>query len=350
MIDEPGAGTDLALAPEVRSATVKDSAKSLVAVVGADGFVGGGLVKALKAESAFHTERVVYGQVANGDTHINSAEALLGRADIIINCGGFRVRPGCDYRDYQRSHEGSTSVFVPWIRKEALLIHISSAAVLGKGEDLGNHGRPNPMTFPSPGYALAKLEEDQYLERTSKERGFRVIFLRPATVYSPQGAGMIGTLVKLAKRGITLRLYPRDARQHLVHMDLVADVARRVIQRDDLPNLSHLVVADPYTVTNRELEAMIRRALRKRSIHLPLPAHWMSTLLRYTFHSRNPKVDLKTIGEILGVMACDTVYDPSETFRLVGIDPSQYSMEKTLQPLMAKLLKNETAVGLRRSR
>jgi nucleoside-diphosphate-sugar epimerase len=194
------------------------------------------------------------------------------------------------------------------------------------------------MTFPSPAYALAKLEEDDYLQKVGTEHGFRTIFLRPTAVYSPRGAGMIGTLVKLAKRGITVRLYPRDARQHLVHMDLVADVARRVIQRDDLPSPSYLVIADPYTVTNRKLEAIIRQTLRKKSIPLPLPAHWMSTLLRYTFHSRNPKLDFKTIGEILGVMACDTVYDPSETFRLVGIDPSQYSMEKTLQPLMAESL------------
>jgi nucleoside-diphosphate-sugar epimerase len=309
-----------------------EAAKPLIVVVGADGFVGGGLAHALQAE------RIVYGPSRNGDTHISQAEGLLRQADVVVNCGGFRVRPGCTYADYQRSHEGSTSAFVPWIRKGAMFLHISSASVLGKGEGLGNHTRPNPKTFPSPAYALAKLEEDEYLKRACTEHGFRTIFLRPAVIYCPQGAGMIGTLVKLARRGITVRLYPRDARQHLVHMDLLAAVARRVIQRDDLPNLSYLVVADPYTVTNRELEAMIRQTLRRRSIPLPLPAHWISTLLRCTFHSRNPKLDLKTIGEILGVLTCDTVYDPSETFRLVGIDPSQYSMEKTLQPLMAESL------------
>jgi nucleoside-diphosphate-sugar epimerase len=309
-----------------------EAAKPLIVVVGADGFVGGGLADALQAE------RVVYGPSRNGDTHISQAEGLLRQADVVVNCGGFRVRPGCTYADYRRSHEGSTSAFVPWIRKGAMLLHISSASVLGKGEGLGNHTRPNPTSFPSPAYALAKLEEDDYLKRTCIERGFRTIFLRPAVIYCPQGAGMIGTLVKLARRGITVRLYPRDARQHLVHMDLLAEVARRVIRQDDLPNSSYLVVADPYTVTNRELEAMIRQTLRKRSIPLPLPAHWISTLLRCTFHSRNPKLDLKTIGEILGVLACDTVYDPSETFRLVGIDPSQYSIEKTLQPLMAESL------------
>ncbi len=310
----------------------RQTGKPLTVVVGADGFVGGGLANALR------TERVVYGPSRNGDTHISHAEPLLKRADVVINCGGFRVRPGCRYADYQRSHQGSTSAFVPWLRKGALLLHISSASVLGIGEGLGNHTRPNPASFPSPAYAFAKLEEDRYLEKISTERGFRTIFLRPAVVYSRQGAGMVGTLLKLARRGIALRLYPQAARQHLVHIDLLADVACRVIQRDDLPNLSCLVVADPYTVTNRELEAMIRPALRKRSLPVPLPVHWVSTLLQYTFHSRNPKLDLKTAGEIFGVMAMDTVYDPSETFRLLGIDPSRYSIDKTLQPLIAEAL------------
>jgi nucleoside-diphosphate-sugar epimerase len=309
------------------------STNPLIAVVGADGFVGGGLAAALRAE------RIVYGPARDGDTHVSLAEGLLGRADVVVNCGGFRIRPGCTYADYQRSHQGSTSAFVPWIRKGALLLHISSASVLGRGHGLGNRTPPNPDSFPSPAYARAKLEEDRYLEKASAERGFRVLFLRPAVVYSAQGAGMVGTLLKLARRGITLHLYPREARHHLVHMDLLADVARRVVERRDLPNLSCLVVADPYTVTNRDLEAMIHPALRKGSLPVPLPVHWMSALLRHTFHSRNPKLDLKTKGEVFGVLAMDTVYDPSETFRLLGIDPARYSSEKTLQPVIAESLR-----------
>lgn len=308
------------------------STQPLIAVVGADGFVGGGLASALGAE------RIVYGPVRAGDTHVTQAQDLLGRADVVINCGGFRVRPGCSYQDYQRSHEGATSAFVPWIRKGALLIHISSASVLGRGQQLGNGSPPNPETFPSPAYARAKHEEDRYLERVSAERGFKVIFLRPAVVYSPAGAGMVGTLLKLADRGVALRLYPRGARHHLVHMDLLVDVVRRVIARTDLPNLSYLVVADPYTVTNRELEAMIRPALKKRSVQVPLPVHWLSAVLRRTFHSRNPRLDLKTKGEVFGVLAMDTVYDPSETLRLLEIDPARYGLEQTLQPLIAASL------------
>jgi nucleoside-diphosphate-sugar epimerase len=306
---------------------------TLTAVVGADGFVGSGLASALGAK------RIVYGPTQDGDVHIARAKELFRQADVVINCGGFRIRPGCDYGDYQRSHEGSTSAFTPWIRKDALLLHISSASVLGKGQGLGNQTLPNPETFPSPAYALAKLEEDRYLERAAEQHGFKVVFLRPAVVYSRQGAGMVDTTLKLAKRGVALRLYPRDARHHFVHMNLLAEVARRVIvHRKSVPKLSTWVVADPYTITNRELEAMIRPALQRKCVPLPLPVHWISALMKHAFHSRNPKLDLKTWGEIFGVLAMDTVYDPDETFRLLGIDPSQYTVEKTLQPVIRESL------------
>jgi hypothetical protein len=144
----------------------------------------------------------------------------------------------------------------------------------------------------------------------------------------------------MAKRGIILRLYPRDARHHLCHLDILVEVVRRILERDDLPNLSHLVVADPYTVTSRELEGMIVRYLRQTSRTVPVPAPLMSALLRHTFHSKNPKYDLRTWGDIFGVFHLDTVYDPFETFRILGIDPSQYALERTLEPLIRQALRD----------
>ncbi len=313
--------------------------RPLVAVVGADGFVGGGLANALRGEPWLQTERVVYGPATDEHIHISQAQALLKEADIILNCGGFRVRPGCNYRDYQRSHQGSTSAFVPYIKKGALLIHISSASVLGKGEGLGNRSPANPMTFPSPEYALAKLEEDQYLEKASAERGFRVVLLRPAVLYSHRGVGMVSTMIALAERGLRLRLYPRNVRQHLAHLDLLADVVCRVIRHEGLPNLSTFVVADPYTVTNRELETTIRVYQKRKGIPVPLPTHWLGALLRCIFHSANPRLDFRTMGQILGVLASDIVYDPSETYELLEIDPECYTIEKTLLPAIVESLK-----------
>ncbi len=308
--------------------------KPLIAVVGAEGFVGGHLAEALQAE------RVVYAPCRNGDVYVSQAEGLLRRADVVINAGGYRVRPGLGYADYQRSHQGATSAFVPWIQKGALLIHISSPSVLGKSKDqkLRNQTAPNPRTFPCPAYALAKLENDQFLQRTATEGGFRVIFLRPSVVYAPRGEGMVATLLSLAKRGVILRLYPRNARHHLCDMRVLIEVARRVIQHEHLPQLSCLVVADPYTVTSRELETMIHRYQTKKSLTLPIPVPLMSRLFRLSFRSKNPKLDIPTWGEILGVLNLDTVYDPFETFRLLGIDPAEYSLERTLLPMIQEAL------------
>ena len=300
----------------------------LIVVWGADGFVGSALAAALGAR------RVVFGAVRDGDVHVRDAEDLVRRADVVVNCSGFRVRPGCGIDDYRRSHEGAARVFVPWLRPGALLLHMSSASVLGRGEGLGNRAPPRPDDFPSPPYARAKHEEDLYLERESDGRGFRVIFLRAAVVYSAQGAGMVGTMLRLARKGIALRLFPRDARHHLVHMDLLAEVARRVVARPDLPSKTYLVVADPYVVTNRELEAMIRPALPPRSLPLAMPVHWLAAVLRFGPRSRHPALDLRTRGEIFGVLAMDTVYDPSETFRLLGIDPARYGRDATLEPVV----------------
>lgn len=305
-----------------------------IAVVGADGFVGSALSRALGAE------RIVFGRPREGEVHVSSCAEALAAADVVITAHGFRIRPGCGYPDYRQSHELTTARVFPAIRPGALLLHMSSASVLGTGLGLGNRAVPNPATFPSPAYATAKLEEDEYVQRAAAERGVRVVLLRPAVLYAAGGAGMVETVIRLARRGIALRLYPRQARHHLCHMDLLVEVARRVIARPDLPTGTALVIADPYTVTNAQLEAMAAPARPRLRLPVPLPLPWMSAVLRRSPASHHPRLDLRTRGEIFGVLHMDTVYDPGETFALLGIDPAQYAIERTLQPVLREALRS----------
>jgi hypothetical protein len=64
----------------------------------------------------------------------------------------------------------------------------------------------------------------------------------------------------------------------------------------------------------------------------------MGKLLRNSFHSRDPRFDLATWGEILGVMSLDTAYEPADTFERLGIDPSQYRSDRMLEPLIQQAL------------
>jgi nucleoside-diphosphate-sugar epimerase len=307
----------------------------LIAVVGADGFVGGGFADGLGSK------RVVYSACRNGDIHISQAEALLRKADVIINAGGFRVRRGMTYNDYRHCHAEANAVFIPWVRKDALFIHMSSAHVLGKSrhERPGNYTVPNPKTYPSSEYALAKLEADREVEKAALERGFRAIFLRPTILYArPGDTSLPDNLCKWAKGGNMLLLYPQNARHHLCHLNILVEVVRRVIDHNDLPNLSCLVVADPQTITSRELADMIGKYLPRPARPIPIPSHWLSTLLRLSLHSKNPKYDLRTWGDIFGVFHLDTEYDPFETFRLLQMDPSKYSRDRTVEPFIRQAL------------
>jgi nucleoside-diphosphate-sugar epimerase len=304
-------------------------------VVGADGFVGGGLAEALGAT------RVVYGPCREGDVHVTRAEGLLEGADVIINAGGFRVRRGLTYEDYRRCHEVATRALIPRIRRDALFVHMSSAHVLGKSPQrpVNHRTAPDPTTYPSAEYARAKLEADRLVERAAAERGFRATLLRPTILYGRRDdTSLPDNLCKLALRGVALRLYPRDARHHLCHLDLLVDVCRRLLEREDLPSPLTLLVSDPYTVTSRDLEEMIGRHLGRRALTVPIPAPLLGAIFSRTLHSRNPKYDLRTWGDIFGVFHLDTVYDSSETFRLLGIDPARYAREGTIEPFIRQAL------------
>ena len=324
----------MVIQPLIRHVRVSPPVHVKISVVGADGFLGRCLAQALGGVG------VVYGPCGEGEVHVSQAQTALERSDVVINAGGFRVRPGCRYADYQRVHLGATSALLPWIRKDALLLHLSSASVLGKSKDqkLGNSTAPSPRSFPSPAYALAKLEADRFLEQAAANRGSRVIFLRPAVVYGPQEAGMLGTLCQLAKRGIILRLYPRNFRHHLCFTGLLVEAVRRIIELNwKLPNLASFLIADPYTVTNQELESMVREHAHKNLRTVRVPVGVLAFLLRNSFHSRSPRFDLKTWGEILGVMNLDTEYDSSETFSALGIDAKAYSINRTLRPVLEQI-------------
>jgi nucleoside-diphosphate-sugar epimerase len=305
-----------------------------VVVFGADGFVGSGLAEALNAR------RVVFGARDARSVHVSESSSVLQDAKVIINAAGFRVRPGLNASDYRRSHLDVAQQLASLICKSATLIHISSASVLGKSPALavGNDSSPKPDQFPCPAYAAAKLETDQYLHRASLERGFRVLLVRPAVIYGAREQGMIGTMIQLARRGVILRLYPREARHHLCSIDLLAHVVQKLICRNDIPSGTPLVVADSDTITNRQLERLLGKYQMGKSMSVPVPVGPFGKLLRHSFHSKVGRFDLATWGEILGVLNLDTRYDVSDTFKLLELEPSRYSTLKTLEPLVAQAL------------
>jgi nucleoside-diphosphate-sugar epimerase len=303
----------------------------VIAVVGADGLVGDALASALGAE------RIVYRDPLPGETSVAGAETPLRSARVVINAAGFRVRPGLASGDYRRSQAEAVDRLVPRLSPGALLVQISSASVLGKdpARRLGPTAAGRPETFGCPAYAIAKSEAEGVARQAATSRGVKIAVLRPAVLYGPNPDGMIGTLLELGAKGVLLRLVPGRHRHHLCSLPLLVETVRRVMQCPDGIE-PPLLVADPFVLTSADIAAAVR-AIHRPGVSLPFPAALAGSLLRILPRSSSPRFDLRTWGEILGILALDTVYEPAETYRLLTIDPSRFSKERTWDRLVRGL-------------
>jgi nucleoside-diphosphate-sugar epimerase len=298
------------------------------AVVGADGFVGGALAAALDAD------RVVFRPARDAsETEIGNAGALLGAAGVVVNASGMRVRPGLGEADYRRTHEEAVRSLVPRLAPGALLVHVSSASVLGR-DPLApppNDEAGRPETFGCPAYAVAKRDAERAAREAAGARGIRLVVLRPAVLYGRERDGMFGTLASLAERGLLLRLLPASHRHHMCALPLFVEAVRAVASAGEALE-APVTLADPFVVTSAELTTLVSTIFRP-AWTLPFPAGPAGALLRRLPRSGSPRLDLATWGEILSILALDTVYDAGDSFRLLGLDPSRFARERTWERL-----------------
>ena len=201
------------------------------AVVGTGGAIGARVAEHLQARPVdFRCQ----------DPRSDRAVPALADADVVVNLGGPRVRPGLGWGDYFREHVGVTAAVVRSMRSGARLVHVSSTAVYGaRGEKLGPSSREAPTLFPSPAYACAKLAAEATARALAFERGIEIAVLRPSMIYGPGVDSALSTLRRLHRQGVAVRLVPTAVHQHLVHIDLflgvIACACTRPLARDQGP-------------------------------------------------------------------------------------------------------------------
>ncbi len=287
-------------------------------VIGADGWLGAMAAARLKAD------RIVFGKNAPG-VPFSAWLAKPGEASLIINASGWRVRPGLTRADYFSSHCDTTRQIVDRLSPDQTIIHFSSASVMGANRRAADGVHPSPRTFPAADYAEAKLQAERIVLEAAKIRGFRAIVLRPAIVYSPGGEGMIATLLRLAQRGLLLKIAPSKAINHLCSDALLLDTLVHLATDSERFNGRTLKVADPFVQTNAEILAEVRALFPKAKLTAILPASLLSWGLRLFPRLRG--FDLKTWGEILGVWILNSEYDASWLWEELMLDPEIYAKQ-----------------------
>jgi nucleoside-diphosphate-sugar epimerase len=206
----------------------------LVAITGANGFIGGHLIRGF-AEAGFKVRPVVRRDFEN-----NALDERFAGADVVVHAAGATRAPS-------RARLRSSNVDLTARTLEAAaragvrrFVFISSQAAAGPAAALDAPRAETDAPHPIEAYGQSKLDAE-HLVRAST---LPWVIVRPAAVYGPRDRDFLA-LFRLAARGVAIHAGNREQWISIIHVD---DVTRAVIC------VSHdaAAVSEVFFLANRE--------------------------------------------------------------------------------------------------
>jgi nucleoside-diphosphate-sugar epimerase len=271
----------------------------VVAVTGANGFVGSALMSALPQYDCEPRGLLRYPPteelVAVGDIGPDTewGEALSG-IDTVIHCAA-RVHVMKDdaadpLAEFRRVNtEGTRKLAQDAVQRGVKrLVFISSIKVNGEST-LYPSGSPAAFTasdtpHPEDPYAVSKWEAESLLRKIAADTGLEIVIVRPPLVYGPGVGGNFRALVDLVRRGIPLPLGLVDNRRSLVALPNLVDLLAVCATHADAAGETFLV-SDGDDLSTPELVRGIARALGREARLLPVPPALLRVAGRLTGQS-----------------------------------------------------------------
>lgn len=253
-----------------------------VAVLGAGGFVGQGVVRRLREAGhdvlpILRKPRGIEGETVIEDVLSADWEGLLAGADVLVNSIA-RVHivrdtaadPLAEHRRINRdgairTGEGAAKAGV------RRLVYISTIKVNGEESAPGRPFRADVEPTPEDAYGISKLEGENALFELGRRTGMEVTVVRPPLVHGPHARANLGALMKAIDRGIPLPLGGiRHNRRSLVGLDNLSDLILTAAEHSRAPGEVFLA-ADGEDVSTRELVVRLGKAMERRPRLVPVP-------------------------------------------------------------------------------
>ena len=272
-------------------------AGELCLITGATGFIGGHLARGLLREGyavrclarpSSDTSRLqeLDVQIAIGDlTRADSLPAAATGADYVLHCGAL-VSDWATTREIVSANvQGTRNLLAASLGASVRrFIHFSTTDVYGHPEDTRIDESYTAARFRN-WYAQTKLDaeaEVRHAARTSapddahkQERVLETVVLRPATVYGPGSADVVGEIARAIRGGHMLLVDGGRAPAGLCYVENLTDAALLALRHEAAPGHA-FNVSDGVGVTWKQLTDDLAEGLGCAGARWSLP-YWLAS-------------------------------------------------------------------------
>lgn len=259
---------------------------AIVAVTGANGFVGRALCQHLRARglsvrALTRAASEVEDAWAVGDLGPGTdwGQSLQG-VDCVVHCAA-RVHMVQDtepdpMQSYRRVNvEGSRSLAVAaaaaGVRR---LVFLSSLKVHGERTAPGHPFTSDMIPAPEDDYGQSKWEAEQALHAVAASTGLELVVVRPPLVYGPRVKANFLKLMNAVARGTPLPLGAVDNRRSLLALGNLTDLLFQCVEQPAAAGHTFLV-SDGHDLSTPDLVRALARAMGRPVRLWPVPVAWL---------------------------------------------------------------------------
>lgn len=313
----------------------------LVAITGANGFLGGALVKCLPSKGFVLREIV---RTANSkdqeavgaiDADTDWSRALVGVHVVIHTAARVHVMNDTSsdsLADFRKVNVLGTANLA-WQAAAAgvkRFVFLSSIKVNGEHTLPGYPFFPDDVPAPIDPYGISKMEAEEELRFVASRTGMDVVIIRPPLVYGPGVKANFLNMMKWLSWGVPLPLGAvRENRRSLVALDNLVDLLAVCIDHPAAANQTFLV-SDGHDLSTTDLLRRMGDALGRRAPLLPVPLFFLrlaaKVLGRSTVIERlcgSLQVNIDKTRDVLGwtppVQVDDALKEVAEVFKREAI-------------------------------
>ena len=296
----------------------------LIAVTGANGFIGSYLCKYL-IKVGYQIRPLQRGKGKNVflindfKNYNNWAKALSG-VDVVVHCAS-KVHSFQNSLEEMSDYELINVLATENIAREAAKLNIKKFIFLSTVKVYGEKTLPeNPFNNktklqPSDEYSRSKYKAENILKELSNKYGLKFLIIRIPLVYGPGVGANFLNLIKLVNLNFPLPFGNIRNKRSIIFVGNLADFIFKCIESKKAVN-KNLVVSDLSPLSTKDLIRMIAKGLNKKIIIFKFPLKFLKFLGKLI--GNNEK--LNRLTESLEV-------DASETFGLLNWIPP-YSSEE----------------------